>query len=60
MVYNLMKRIIEAAIKSGTINEKRQSYIEKLNAFYMNNQLTTEQYNELMALVNPKDESEAE
>lgn len=52
MVYNLMKRMIEKAIKDGSIDDKRGGYIDKLNAFYMNNQLTTEQYNELMALVN--------
>ena len=61
MVYKLMKRMIEAATKDGTLDEKRDGYIEKLNAFYMNDQLTTDQYNELMALVNPStDESEGE
>lgn len=61
MVYRLMKRMIEVAIKDGTLEEKREGYIEKLNAFYMNNQLTTDQYNEMMALVNPPtEESEGE
>lgn len=60
MVYNLMKRMIEKAIKDGTIAEKREGYTEKLNAFYMNNQLTTEEYNELMALMNPPAEAESE
>ena len=52
MVYNMMKRLIEAAKRNGTIQEKRAGYIEKLNAFYMNDQITEDQYNELMALVN--------
>lgn len=61
MVYKLMKRMIEAATKDGTLDEKRDGYIEKLNAFYMNDQLTTDQYNELMTMVNPPaDESEGE
>lgn len=51
MVYSMMKRLIEAAKKNGTIQEKRAGYIEKLNAFYMNDQITEDQYNELMSLV---------
>lgn len=60
MVYNLMKRMIDKAIKDGSIDEKRADYTEKLNAFYMNNQITTAQYNELMALVNPPAQQESE
>lgn len=60
MVYNLMKRMIDKAIKDGSIDEKRADYTEKLNAFYMNNQITTAQYNELMALVNPPTQQESE
>ena len=59
MVYNLMKRMIEAAIKAGTLEQKRNDYTEKLNAFYLNNQITTAQYNELMAMMYPAPDPES-
>lgn len=59
MVYNLMKRMIDSAKKNGTLEEKKAGFIEKINAFYLNGQMTTAEYNELMAEINPKqDEAE--
>lgn len=51
MVYRLMKRMIENAIKDGTIADKKPGYMEKLGVFYATDQITAEQYNELVALM---------
>ena len=52
MAYNLMKRLINAAIKDGTIEEKKADYLDKLDAFLAADRITTAQYQELVALIN--------
>lgn len=51
MAYKLMKRLIESALKDGTIDEKREDYMEKLDVYLAGNRLTVEQYQELVALM---------
>lgn len=51
MAYKLMKRLIEAALKDGTIEEKREDYTEKLDVYLAGNRITVEQYQELVALM---------
>ena len=51
MAYNLMKRIIENAKKDGTLEEKRESIMEKLDAFLAADRLTPAQYRELVDLM---------
>ena len=51
MAYKLMKRIINTAIKDGTIEEKRDEIMEKLDTFYAGNRLTRDEYQELVALL---------
>ena len=46
-IYELLKRMI------STENYEKEDMISKLNVFYAVNQLTKEQYLELMGLVNP-------
>lgn len=49
MAYNLMKRIIERDKKAGTLD--REAVMDKLDAFLAADRLTTEQYQELVALM---------
>lgn len=51
MAYNLMKRIITNAKKDGTIAAKKDDIMDKLDAFLAADRLTTEQYQELVALI---------
>ncbi len=50
MAYNLMKRIIERDKKAGTLD--KAAIMDKLDAFLAADRLTTEEYQELVALVN--------
>lgn len=52
MIYTLMKRIIQKAIDKGELEEKKEGILEKLDAFYAADRLTTEEYKELVAMVN--------
>lgn len=52
MAYNLMKRIIDKAIRKGTIEEERPGIMDKLDAFLAADRLTVAQYEELVALAN--------
>ncbi len=54
MAYNLMKRIIIRDKKAGTLD--RDSIMDKLDAFLAADRLTTEQYQELVALMDADDE----
>lgn len=47
--YKLCKRIIEKDKKNGTLNVEEMS--EKLDVFLLNNRITEEEYNELMAMM---------
>lgn len=51
MAYNLMKRIITNAKKDGTLPEKRAGIMDKLDAFLAADRLNTEQYQELVGLM---------
>ena len=51
MTYRLMKRIIETAKKDGTLEEKRESIMDKLDVFLMADRITPEQYQELVELM---------
>lgn len=51
MAYNLMKRIITAAKKDGTLEEKRAGIMDKLDAFLAADRLTADQYKELVELM---------
>ena len=51
MAYKLMKRLVEAAVKDGTIEEKRDDYMEKLDVSLAGNRITVAQYQELAALL---------
>ena len=51
MAYKLMKRLVEAAVKDGTIEEKRNDYMEKLDVYLAGNRITVAQYQELAALL---------
>lgn len=54
MAYNLMKRIIERDKKAGTLD--RAAIMDKLDAFLAADRLTTEQYQELVALMDADSE----
>ena len=54
MAYKLMKRIIERGGYDAA------DVMDKLDTYYAACRLTTEQYNELMALVNPPANTESE
>ena len=60
MAYNLMKRIILAAIKDGTLEEKKSGIMDKLDAFLAADRLTAEQYAELMNMLNTNGGTENE
>ena len=49
MAYNLMKRIITRDKKAGTLD--KAAVMDKLDAFLAADRLTTEQYQELVALL---------
>ena len=51
MAYNLMKRIITAAKKDGTLEEKRAGIMDKLDAFLAADRMTADQYRELVGLM---------
>lgn len=51
MAYNLMKRIITAAKKDGTLEEKRAGIMDKLDAFLAADRMTADQYRELVELM---------
>lgn len=48
-MYNLMKRVIEAAIRTNTVDEAM--LIERIDTFYAVGKLTTAEYTELTAMV---------
>lgn len=49
MAYKLMKRIIERDKKAGTLD--KEAVMDKLDAFLASDRLTTEEYQELVALM---------
>lgn len=51
MAYNLMKRIINAAKKDGTLAEKKAGIMDKLDAFLAADRITADQYRELVDLM---------
>lgn len=51
MAYNLTKRIIENAKKDGTLPEKKDGIMDKLDAFLAADRITTQQYQELVELM---------
>lgn len=51
MTYNLMKRIINKAIRNGTLEEERAGIMDKLDAFLAADRITVNQYQELVALM---------
>ena len=51
MAYNLMKRIINAAKKDGTLAEKKAGIMDKLDAFLASDRISTKEYEELVALL---------
>ena len=54
--YRLMERIINNAIKDGTLEEKREEIMEKLDTFYAANRLTKAEYEGLLALMGGEDD----
>ncbi len=53
MAYNVMKRIIERG------GYDKADVMDKLDTFYAAGRMTTEQYNELTAMVNPAENPES-
>ena len=51
MAYNLMKRLITAAVADGTIEEKRDGYMDKLDVYLAADRITTKQYEELVNMM---------
>lgn len=51
MAYNLMKRIISNAKKDGTLEEKKEGIMDKLDAFLAADRITPEQYKELVDMM---------
>lgn len=51
MAYKLMKRIITAAKKDGTLEEKRADIMDKLDAFLAADRITTAEYQELVGMM---------
>lgn len=49
MAYNLMKRVIERGMKTGTLD--REATMNKLDAFLAADRLTAEEYAELVAMM---------
>ena len=54
MAYRLMKRIIERG------GYDKADVMDKLDTYYASGRLTKEQYEELMAMVNPQPDPEPE
>lgn len=54
MIYTLLKRMI------NTGNYEKEDMENKLNIFFTVNQITQEQYLELIGLINPKPVAETE
>lgn len=55
MTYRLMKRLIEQAVKKGTMDTEKESIMQKLDVFLMADRITAEEYQELSAMM--KEES---
>lgn len=51
MAYKLMTRLIEM-YENGKGSNTKETLIEKCEAYYATNRLTTEQYTELMTKIN--------
>ena len=51
MAYKLMKRVIDNAKKDGSLEEKKDGIMDKLDAFLAADRLNIEEYKELTALI---------
>ena len=53
MTYKLMKRIIENGLKKGSLDV--ESTMQKLDVFLLADRITTEEYQELVEMMNASD-----
>lgn len=51
MAYNLMKRVIERAKKNGTLEAEKSGIQEKLDAFLAGDRISTDEYRELVQMM---------
>lgn len=47
----MMERLINRAIEAGTLEQKKEGFIKKLDAYLAYDQITIEEYNALMGLI---------